>query len=370
VPCLFWDSLLGGRLDNLYSTLLVRAHERAPEEFLQALSELIEGQNERFGAIFCLGRIAPTCDQATVRLLQSKLQDDALKPEAFRAILSFLIKRGDSAALKIAINQVKAVTRDSNYDLRRALIAACQLLLNDPAGAWEMVWSAAHRNPDFARGFFVGLEQDYHGGTGELLLKLSERQLADIYIWLAQHGPLERDDDTWASPGKRVSILKPSVISLLSGRHTPAACWEIRRIMEAVSEEALEWHFKSAEELMRQHTWEPLSPSELIALASVKSAGAEPQPEKPTPLAPNTALQIMRTAMERHGLNPPKLAKEVRAVLKRRRVGKLKVDKATIYRILNGETRKPDPTLRNALIEVLKLSPEDAKVVVCELGRT
>jgi hypothetical protein len=77
------------------------------------------------------------------------------------------------------------------------------------------------------------------------------------------------------------------------------------------------------------------------------------------------ANRIMKTAMDRQGLNPPALAKRVQAAVNRRRKGQktLKVDRSTVYRIISGETKKPNPAIRNAIIEELKLSPEERSSV-------
>ena len=58
-------------------------------------------------------------------------------------------------------------------------------------------------------------------------------------------------------------------------------------------------------------------------------------------------------AMRRQGLNPPQLALLVQAEIKRRGVRKLKVDRATIYRLVNGQTRNPNPAIRRAVMAVL-----------------
>ena len=55
---------------------------------------------------------------------------------------------------------------------------------------------------------------------------------------------------------------------------------------------------------------------------------------------------------------PPRLALLVQAEIKRRGVPKLKVDRTTIYRLVNGQTRHPNPTIRSTVLEVLKLSLE------------
>jgi len=47
------------------------------------------------------------------------------------------------------------------------------------------------------------------------------------------------------------------------------------------------------------------------------------------------------TAMGRQGLTAPKPAAEIQAILRRKRETKLKADRATVYRILDGEARRP-----------------------------
>jgi hypothetical protein len=78
--------------------------------------------------------------------------------------------------------------------------------------------------------------------------------------------------------------------------------------------------------------------------------------EDPT-LSPPIPSRLV-TAMTLQGLNAPQLAAKARAVLKRRGEKKLKVDRATIYRLVNGKTKNPNPLLLNAVFEVLKLSAE------------
>jgi hypothetical protein len=78
---------------------------------------------------------------------------------------------------------------------------------------------------------------------------------------------------------------------------------------------------------------------------------------------PPGALEIISEAMIRRSLNVPKLAAEIRALLRRKRVARLKADRATIFRIVCGDTKWPNPALRDALIEVLQLPAAEAEIV-------
>jgi hypothetical protein len=81
------------------------------------------------------------------------------------------------------------------------------------------------------------------------------------------------------------------------------------------------------------------------------------------------ALQILNAAAAELSLNPPRMAHEINAYFARKR-SKQRVDRTTVYRILNGFTKKPNPATVNALIHVLKLSKESAQVVRRQLGLT
>jgi hypothetical protein len=75
------------------------------------------------------------------------------------------------------------------------------------------------------------------------------------------------------------------------------------------------------------------------------------------PAAP-APVNAMEAAMIQKGWNAPRLAAEVRAVLKRRGMTNLKVDRTTIYRLVTGKTKRPDPQIRSVVEEILELSVE------------
>jgi hypothetical protein len=79
-------------------------------------------------------------------------------------------------------------------------------------------------------------------------------------------------------------------------------------------------------------------------------------------------LQILREAMDQQGLNPPKIAKGIQTILRRKTGKRPKADRSTVYRIMQGYTKKPDPEVREALIQVLKLQKEKAPIVRRGLG--
>jgi hypothetical protein len=91
-----------------------------------------------------------------------------------------------------------------------------------------------------------------------------------------------------------------------------------------------------------------------------------------TAAAPLTTscLQILREAMDQQGLNSPGIARKIQAILKPEKGNRLKVDRTTVYRIVQGRTTRPQPEVREALIKVLGLTGEKASIVRRGLGGT
>jgi len=95
---------------------------------------------------------------------------------------------------------------------------------------------------------------------------------------------------------------------------------------------------------------------------AVTLGGSSKEERKPV------ARQILCTAMDRLCLGAPKLAAKIRAILKRKGETKLKVDRSTVYRIVERSTKHPNAAIRASLMEALQLEGEDAEIVRRELG--
>jgi hypothetical protein len=104
-----------------------------------------------------------------------------------------------------------------------------------------------------------------------------------------------------------------------------------------------------------------------LAQKMQRSRGAsrsnQPTASGAAPAAGGVALRIIRAAMQQQGLTQPRLAVKMQAILKRTKQAKGTVDQTTVYRILAGKTKRPQPGIINALIEALQFTEEDAQIV-------
>jgi len=226
-------------------------------------------------------------------LLRAKLQDEKLQPHAYCSVLEALIAAGDEEAAGIARDLVTSAANSAPEAIEKPLQAAFVLLQGDPPRGWEVVWPTCQSNAAFAEALFSRFATDpYSLATTRLVTGVGETELAELQIWLYQHHLKQDEDDGAHHLGPRAGgftmitsnrgwhSLSMVVMSNLIERGTPAAREAIHEIKEAAPEVNLDRAEKAAEEVVRQKTWEPLSPSELIDLVTVGPVAQE----SPTPV--------------------------------------------------------------------------------------
>jgi hypothetical protein len=131
--------------------------------------------------------------------------------------------------------------------------------------------------------------------------------------------------------------------------------WFQRWLVETRQDEAVARGFTTK---LRLELLERLNNAKLRALETAEQllAGKETQV--------NEGRRILKAAMESQGLNGPELARKARAVLKKQKIGQTKkVDRSSIYRIVDRTTMNPDPQLKAAIVDILGLSPEQTQAV-------
>jgi len=274
MPSVFGEPYSDHAADEWDSVLLRTAYRKVPERFFEVLDLFIEGAHSSCG--FVLNRVVPVCPEA-VALLRRRLQEGKLKTRSFENVLSTLFRGGDDVAVHLATELVTSITADLDVGDGRRRIAAMQLLSRDAISGWQIVWRAVEANTAFANELFAPLALDpYSSPTSELLKHLREDQLADMYIWLAEHGAAAHQEYKFGviTPQKALVWLGRVVLTHLGDRGTAAASREIRRIKERLPGEPLDFISKTTDELVRRNTWRPMSIAQLIPFNDGK--------EKPT----------------------------------------------------------------------------------------
>ncbi len=263
--------------EHYYTELIKRAYINAASETLNTLLSIINKENEKQSYISILNKFEKCWDEPFKAVLLEKARDTAIKPQCMGQLLEELLKRESIGAREFAKSLVSIPLPLEEEAHQKAVVAGRVLVECAEPTSWAVIWSAIHQNTDFGREVFEAVTYRYSHG---LHLKLTEKQLADLYIWLVCQYPHAGDPDysndvLAHNMGARESVanLRDSVLTQLRETGTSQACIEIERIAEEFPE--LTWLKKTllkAQSVKRRKNWQPPQPEQILQIVSKKES--------------------------------------------------------------------------------------------------
>ncbi len=261
--------------EHYYTELVKRAYINASSETLNTLLSIINKENEEHGYIFILNKFEKYWDEPFKAVLLEKAKDATIKPECIGQLLEELLKRESIGAREFAKSLVSIPLPLEEEAHQKAVVAGRVLVECTEPTSWAVIWSAIHQNTNFGREVFEAVAYRYSHG---LHLKLTEKQLADLYIWLVCQYPHAEDPDysndvLAHNMGARESVanLRDSVLTQLRETGTSQACIEIERISEQFPK--LTWLKRTllnAQNVTRRKTWKSLKPEQILQIVTNK----------------------------------------------------------------------------------------------------
>jgi hypothetical protein len=276
LPSVFGDPYDPGRRyepDQVEVTILKTAYQRAPVRFRECLGWLIKLRDESGLKGPILETVAPVWDSEIASFLLAQLRNDRFSPRTFRRILAALLQAGDPLAAEIAASLVADAANAPLGEIDKPIAAALEMLETNLSGGWPIVWAAANASAAFAEklsGEIIMRHDPYW--TTQILKGLCEHEVKELVILLERHHArrlARRGRDTWLfSPTFQDSNSLCGVVMVnLVNRGTVAATDAIRKLKDIFPDETLDGFEEAAREHMRQKTWTPPSPSDLLAWA-------------------------------------------------------------------------------------------------------
>ena len=259
---------------EIQKILISIAYEKVPENVVTRLKEIIRheiGKEDRYISVLQL--VESIWDQRIASAVLSMLEEAQVKPLCWGRILHVLLTHGDETARSLAESKLSLPVPQAENE--RALVSQAALALFESAddAAWPIIWPVLEAEQQFGREIVMELAENLSHSHGGFFSRLSERQLADLYIWLVHQFPYSEDPDYDGpyAPTKEDEAreLRTAIINTLEKAGTPASFQAVQRIAENLSE--LKWlkvMLIEARKNTLQSTWRPLQPKEFVEITS------------------------------------------------------------------------------------------------------
>lgn len=250
-----------------YLELIKLAYSKAPSEVINALFLVIDKERETDNST---NKFERCWDERLKSAFLQKAKDKSLSPQWMRQLLDELLTHESIEAREFAKSLITFPLPSSPEERERTIVAARVLIENAEPNSWSVVWSVIQKDQNLVREIFEKLAHRY---SWDINLNITEKQMADLYIWLVQQYPHHEDPVHEGAHifGVREAIarFRDSVLTQLKEKGTPQACTEIQRIAQAFPEETkLKWMLREAQNIRRRKTWTPPKPDEILQLFS------------------------------------------------------------------------------------------------------
>jgi hypothetical protein len=280
LPCdvwVYWIPLLFGPFgsndnrDN-QKLLISIAYVNVPSAVTEHLAQLIRHQIAKEDKyLTVLELVDDVWDQRISDTIYGLLEEAQAKPVCWARMLTVLLKRGDVRAYETAKNNLKLPLSDIALERQKALQSALVLIRATEDAEWSLIWYIIQQETDFGCELIKEVAYGLHHDPSTFVSKLNENSVADLFIWLVEQFPYEKDPQHRGvySPNKDDAVreLRNRLINILEKAGTPDSYQALQHIASELS--GLDW-IKSvlveAKQNTLRSTWQPLQPKEFMEI--------------------------------------------------------------------------------------------------------
>lgn len=262
--------------EDLHLDLVAEAYRASPDKVIETTLFLIDADGGSRDYQLVTRNLKKCWDDRVAGALLEKAKDERLEPYFLAMLLDGLLNYGSDAAEELA-RSIVASDHGDEERRERALIAARALIFKTEGSSWSFLWPIMQSDTDFARKIIESIaSDDRHSGVPQS--RISEEQVADLYIWMVrQYPPSEyfralRSSRTLTTIGLKESLgmWRDDLLRHLQTRGTARAVQEIRRVASELPEQkgSLKWTIYAAENETRWKTWAAPEPQDVLTLTS------------------------------------------------------------------------------------------------------
>jgi len=261
----------GRRYDVVtHQNLILELFRNKDDKFYGILEEQIK--NEHASNYFHILKLLEPIEAVELQeFLVTLLSAEELQPYPLGELLRFLLLRSNSASKEFALNAVSETPKDDAHRQKRLAIAQALMFHTNDAG-WSVISQEIRKDLEFGESLFQSLAHHQDSLAVILATKISESEVADLFIWLEERFPAKDDPDAkgFHSVTERESVgqFRDSLIQVLAKKGTEQACTTLAQLIDKFpgKEEWLLYYLRACERNFRQNTWEPLKPYQVLEI--------------------------------------------------------------------------------------------------------
>ena len=258
-----------------HEEIALRCYQQAKEAVLFYFPLQLDAEDREGKDISCDQKLRQCWDDDLKQTLYEKLVEaqEYWQPDSFDHVATLLLTHGHEPTRNLLVTLVQSVAEGTCGNSELARIAATNLITHSPDAAWPIIWPAIQADREFGRELLMTVAHGLHHNAAEVASKLTEEQLADLFIWLVKEFPFseDREHDRGYSPSRDDSVreFRDDIVRFLEAQGTPRAVTALEAASNALPD--LDWLRSTIIEARKnslRKTWTPLAPSELIELVT------------------------------------------------------------------------------------------------------
>ena len=270
-----WASIIlayPGSIEPPDAQLVRLVLENAASSFIEALTALVDSQNQGEGHLHVIDRLGDAWTPALAAALAIKLRDPALHVRAMGRLLDILLEHDVQEARIFAASLVAENSEQPpGLPSERSVAAGRALLTHARDGGWDLIWPRFQQEPLFGEAVICAVI-GFHPAEDTIGSRLTEEQLGRLYVWLAGRYPHTEDPDIsgmhTVSRREQIAHWRNDILNYLRSRGTPAAYQALRSIQQALPELSwLTWTLVEARDVLRRRGWIAPKPEHIVRLA-------------------------------------------------------------------------------------------------------
>jgi Trypsin-like peptidase domain len=247
------------------------AYRLAPDEVIEMM--LVEIDR---GKVYVPATLENCWDERMGKPLLDKVKERVSKCQSYGNLLQELFAHNTDGTSAFVYGLLQPPLPSDWQERQNLLEAINQLMFHSRDAAWASIWPIIQDDVDFGRsliGFIIDNSWRTYDKSTPFAKRLTEEQLADLYIWMLHQYP--PDEDTVPATGAvsdsgrmMIAHWRDSILSHLKDRGTVTSCNLIKRIASDFPNYPwLKAQWLEAKAIYRQNSWQPLRPLQILDLA-------------------------------------------------------------------------------------------------------